>query len=212
MSVCGLILAGGQGSRLGGADKAWLPFNGTPLVEHVLSGLRPQVDRVVVSANRGLHRYTALGVQTVSDQGSQSEGSESERSEALGPLAGLQAAQSLIGEDFVQLTPVDACALAPTLVADLMQNLLAYQADVAVPMALSNAADGHTELREQWLHALVRRDVLREVTPFLNRGGRKVQRFFAESGARITLVHFTQPQAAQWFHNINTHADLDRAL
>jgi molybdenum cofactor guanylyltransferase len=201
MSVCGLILAGGQGSRMGGADKAWLEVNGTPLIEHVVRDLKPQVDRLVVSANRNLDRYAALGLATVTDA----------HNESLGPLAGLEAARAVVEEDFVQMVGTDACSVAPDLVALLMQDLLAEGADVAVPIAPSNAADGSTALRDQWLHALMRRDCLRHVTPFLNHGGRQVQRFFIDSGFKIARVHFSQPKAARWFHNINTPADLGAA-
>jgi molybdenum cofactor guanylyltransferase len=199
-SVCGLIIAGGLGTRFGGADKAWLDFNGTPLIEHVARDLRPQVGRLLVSANRNLDRYRPLALETLPDL----------RDESVGPLAGLEAARAEVHEEFVQLAGVDACSLAPDLVADLMLGLQAQQADIAVPVAPSNTADGRTELREQWLHALMRRELLAQVTPFLNSGGRKVQRFF-ESHARIAFVHFPQPQSARWFHNINTPADLERA-
>ncbi|MEK9896281.1 MAG: NTP transferase domain-containing protein, partial [Burkholderiaceae bacterium] len=50
--VTGLILAGGQGQRMGGADKGLQPLGGMPLVMHVLWRLAPQVQDVVINAHR----------------------------------------------------------------------------------------------------------------------------------------------------------------
>ncbi|MGH6610696.1 MAG: NTP transferase domain-containing protein, partial [Burkholderiaceae bacterium] len=41
--VTGLILAGGRGERMGGADKGWVEYHGRPLIEHVVERLTPQV-------------------------------------------------------------------------------------------------------------------------------------------------------------------------
>lgn len=47
----GVILAGGQGSRMGGADKALLRLGGETLLARAERRLGAQVDEVVVSAN-----------------------------------------------------------------------------------------------------------------------------------------------------------------
>lgn len=78
----GVLLCGGQGSRLGGIDKGWVEWEGTPLVQRTLARLRPQVAAVVISANRHLDRYRALGHPVVTDG----------RASFPGPLAGWEAA------------------------------------------------------------------------------------------------------------------------
>ncbi|MCX8006157.1 MAG: NTP transferase domain-containing protein, partial [Burkholderiaceae bacterium] len=50
--VTGLILAGGRGARLGGRDKGWVDYRGRPLIVQVLARFAPQVEAVVISANR----------------------------------------------------------------------------------------------------------------------------------------------------------------
>ncbi|WP_253272426.1 NTP transferase domain-containing protein, partial [Chromobacterium subtsugae] len=52
--VSGLILAGGQGMRMGGQDKGWLELAGAPLIELTLARLRPQLanGELLISANR----------------------------------------------------------------------------------------------------------------------------------------------------------------
>ena len=51
MRIFGVILAGGQARRMGGADKAFVTLAGRPLIAHVLDRLEPQVERVLISAN-----------------------------------------------------------------------------------------------------------------------------------------------------------------
>jgi len=50
--VCGIVLAGGLGRRMGGVDKGLQPWRGRALVDHVLARLAPQVAQVLVSANQ----------------------------------------------------------------------------------------------------------------------------------------------------------------
>jgi molybdopterin-guanine dinucleotide biosynthesis protein A len=45
------ILAGGRGSRLGGADKAALDVGGRPLLEHVLEAVGPLASQTLIVAN-----------------------------------------------------------------------------------------------------------------------------------------------------------------
>ncbi|MEQ4583771.1 MAG: NTP transferase domain-containing protein, partial [Pantoea agglomerans] len=46
--LTGIILAGGQGRRMGGQDKGLVQLDGRPLYQHVLERLRPQVDIVMI--------------------------------------------------------------------------------------------------------------------------------------------------------------------
>ena len=85
--LTGVILAGGEGRRMGGADKGLQLLDGRPLVHWVLDRLRPQVGRVVISANRNLDRYREFGCPVLSDT----------LAGFAGPLAGLQAAMAEAG-------------------------------------------------------------------------------------------------------------------
>ena len=58
--LTGLILAGGAGRRVQGADKAWLDWQGRPLIKQVEARLAPQVQQLWISANRDPARYTEL--------------------------------------------------------------------------------------------------------------------------------------------------------
>ena len=59
--ITGLVLAGGQGRRMGGIDKGLQELEGRPLAQWVLDRLSPQVGSVLISANRNLDRYAELG-------------------------------------------------------------------------------------------------------------------------------------------------------
>ena len=49
--LLGVILAGGQASRMGGGDKSLLPLAGKRVIDHVLERLRPQVAAMALNAN-----------------------------------------------------------------------------------------------------------------------------------------------------------------
>ena len=60
-AITGVILAGGRGSRMGGADKGLQNFNGVPLALHTLLKLSPQVGVIMINANRNLAAYESFG-------------------------------------------------------------------------------------------------------------------------------------------------------
>lgn len=123
--IVGVILAGGRGSRMGARDKGWIQFQGRPLIAHVVERFAPQVDRVIVSANRSLERYAGLGVRVVTDL----------RSDYPGPLAGLEAAFDATDARLLATVPCDTPFLPLDLVARLRQRLQADAAQIAVPRA-----------------------------------------------------------------------------
>ena len=65
--ITGLLLAGGQGSRMDGRDKGLQLLHGEPLAVQVLRRLTPQVGTCVISANRHLDAYRQWGCEVFSD-------------------------------------------------------------------------------------------------------------------------------------------------
>ncbi len=119
--VCGVVLAGGRGLRHDGRDKGLLELRGRPLVAHVLAALKPQVDALVINANRNREQYEALGARVVGDA----------RPEFQGPLAGMSSAFAATGEEWLVFAPCDA----PGVPADYVQRLLASSAKAAYAQA-----------------------------------------------------------------------------
>src|SRR5690242_16536522 len=83
----GVILAGGEGRRVGGRDKGLLSLRGKPVVESVLAILRRQCDDVLVIANRNQDQYSRHA-RVIAD----------ETSGHAGPLGGIAAALALVVE------------------------------------------------------------------------------------------------------------------
>lgn len=151
----GVILAGGAGERVGGADKGMLALQGEPVVARVVAALRPQCDEVLVVANRNHYGYSRYA-RTIGD----------ETPGRPGPLAGIAAALALVVEteaaafrDFRWLltTPVDC----PDIPDDLFARLRAAL-DAAPKAACAYARDEHRLQPLFALYSLRNRDMLLE--------------------------------------------------
>ena len=80
MRIFGVILAGGDGRRMGGADKALLSLSGQTLLSRVIARAEPQVARLALSANGNADRFVGYDLPVLAD------------SVPLGPLSGILAA------------------------------------------------------------------------------------------------------------------------
>jgi molybdopterin-guanine dinucleotide biosynthesis protein A len=181
--VAAVILAGGQGRRMGGADKGLVEYKGRPLVEWLLAVLAPQVDDIVISANRNLERYAAYGRRVLPDT----------LPDFPGPLAGVLAAMQAVEADWLLVVPCDT----PHLPADLALRLLGAAQLEGVPLAV--AAD---DARTHHSCFIVRTDQRGNLADFLARGERAVRHWQARLAS--TAVGFE----AAAFANVNQPEDL----
>jgi molybdenum cofactor guanylyltransferase len=181
--VSAVILAGGRATRMGGDDKGWVPLAGQPLIVHVLDRLRPQVDEVLINANRSEERYRALA--PVIDDGN---------GNFLGPLAGMQAGLAAARHDWVLFVPCDG----PGLPMDLMSR---FRAALTPDIELVVAHDGS---HLQPVVALLHKSLLPSLRQALAEGERKIACWFARH--RMAVVSFVdQPDA---FINLNDQTEL----
>lgn len=67
MNVVGVILAGGQSSRMGGGDKSLLKLGGKTILSRVVARLRGQVDTVVLNANGDPSRFAGYELPVTED-------------------------------------------------------------------------------------------------------------------------------------------------
>ncbi|MCK9989586.1 MAG: molybdenum cofactor guanylyltransferase MobA [Rugosibacter sp.] len=183
--ITGVILAGGQGLRMGGVDKGLQDFHGRPLVAWAIGHLKPQVHRLLISANRNLERYAAFGYPVLPDQ----------MPDYAGPLAGIHAALTHAQTPWVATVPCDAPNLPHDLIARLVAELNSHDADIAV---------ARTAARAEPLHCLIRRTVLPQLTAYLGDHQRKVLDW------QNTLKHCWVDFDAATFRNINTLEELTR--
>ena len=186
--ITGLVLAGGRGRRMGSVDKGLVLLQGRPMVRHVIDRFAPQVDAILINANRNIPEYEALGHPVIRDR----------LDGFAGPLAGLHAGLMHAEHPLVATVPCDSPFLPLDLVARLSAALDAQHADLAVARTFDQPHP---------VFALVRRSVLPHLGQFLEGGGRKIDAWYAS--LRATEVAFDDEADA--FRNINTTAELDQA-
>jgi molybdenum cofactor guanylyltransferase len=184
-SITGIVLAGGQGSRMGGVDKGLQPFRGKPMVAHAIERLAPQVDELLINANRNAEAYANLGYRVIADE---IEG-------FAGPLAGFERGLAHASGDLVVTVPCDSPFLPADLVARLREALERAKADLAVAKTGDQAHP---------VFSLMRRGVHASLTGFLASGQRKIDRWYAA----LAVVEVAFDDEADAFLNINTREEL----
>ena len=192
MRIFGVILAGGEGRRMGGADKALLLLAGRSLIARLIDRLGPQVERLAISANGDASRFLGLGLPVLPDALRPDQPRQ-------GPLCGLLAALIWAGDcgaDAVVTAPVDC----PFLPADLVPKLCLAAEGGGVALAESGGA----------LHPTCGLWPVRLAAPlaaFLGSGSKPRLRDFAAAHGMVA-ARFPDDGA---FANLNTRDELLRA-
>lgn len=118
----GLLLSGGQGSRMGGRDKGLLDWCGRPLAEWVCQQMRPLVGELLISCNRNVARYAEFADLTLGD--------------ALagypGPLAGILEGLRHMRGSHLLVAPCDLPVIDSELLASLQRLALQQPEQIAV--------------------------------------------------------------------------------
>jgi molybdopterin-guanine dinucleotide biosynthesis protein A len=191
-NVTGLILAGGRGARMGGADKGWVQVDGRPLVVSVVDRFAPQVGHLLISANRNLERYAALGT-VVEDDVADANG-ERFAGPLIGVLSGLRRART----DWVAIVPCDA----PNLPSDLVQRLASATLDTGAIAACARVCG-----QLQPMFAVVKTNTVDQLASAISTGERAMHRWLESLDA--VAVKFDDAQA---FVNVNTMPDTDQRV
>jgi len=183
-NITAVILAGGMARRMGGQDKGLIELNGRPMIEHIIEALKPQVDSIVISANRNLEQYRQYGYPVVEDI----------MGDYFGPLVGMASGLQACSSDRILIVPCDSPFVPPVLADKLNAALLEQGADLSV------ANDSE---RMQPVFAVLSRHLLPSLLAYLDKGGRKIDTWYAEH--KMALADFSDwPDA---FININTPED-----
>jgi len=185
MKITGIVLAGGQGRRMGSIDKGLALLHDKPMIEHVLQHFAPQVDEILVNANQNQQLYAAFGYQVIPDK----------LSGYAGPLAGLQAGLIAASFDLVATAPCDSPFLPTDLIVRLYKALTDHSAQLAVAVTLHQPHP---------VFCLCHRNLLPQLTSFLDNGGRKMDAWFAT----LNTVKVNFDDEAHAFMNINTQQEL----
>ena len=185
MPISAIILSGGRATRMNGVDKGLVCLQSKPLIQHVIERLTPQVDEILINANRELAQYQALGYPVLQD----------EVEDFLGPLAGFSLGLQHAKHDYVLTVPCDSPLLPVNLAQRLMTALIEHKAEVAVATSDDNTHP---------VFCLCKKTVLPSLTAYLQQGERRVSAW--QKSQQYIEVDFTECNEA--FTNLNTFEDL----
>ena len=186
-NVTAVILAGGKGRRMHGKDKGLVELANRPLIEYVIDAIKPQVETIILNANRNQEKYSHYGYPVISD----------ELNNFQGPLAGFFSALKNSTTSHIVTLPCDGPLLPGDLVERLLFALNDNKADIAV------AHDGE---RMQPVYSLIPTTLTASLKTFLDTGERKIDLWYKQH--RIALTDFSD--CPQTFRNINTAEQRDR--
>ena len=185
-NITAVILAGGKGSRLSGLDKGLLELNQTPLVQHIIERIQPQVSDIIISANRNLEAYSKLGFSVYKD----------EMEDFAGPLAGILKALQQCQNEWLLAIPADSPFVSRELALRLSQNIKNNK--IAIP---------HDGKYLQPTFALIHKNLAASLQDFLQLGERKARIWMQQQ--EHTVIDFSDQ--ANTFININTEDELKNA-
>jgi molybdenum cofactor guanylyltransferase len=190
----GVILAGGQATRMGGGDKGLRMVAGQRLLDHVLERLAPQVAAMALNANGDPARFAEFGLPVLPDS----------LPDFPGPLAGVLAGMDWAAAQGAEAV-VSVAADTPFFPRDLVARLQA----AAGPSGLALAAT--REGGKQWRHptfGLWPVALRADLRAALEGGLRKVVIWTDKHGAgtaEFDILPFDP------FFNINTPQDIETA-
>ena len=189
VKACGVILAGGQSSRMG-TNKALLEVGGVTLIERLARQFTALFDQVVVVTNTP-DLYAFLNLPMTGD-----------RIPGLGPLGGLEAGLSVSRYEHAFFAACDMPFVSQGLVEYMLRQ--APDHDIVVPRL-----QGEYEP----MHAVYARSLLPVITANLD--ARRLKLLSIYEPARVRTITEDEVRAfgdpAKLFFNCNTPADLARA-
>ncbi|NYT71097.1 molybdenum cofactor guanylyltransferase [Halomonas sp. QX-2] len=185
--LTGMVLAGGEGRRMGGRDKGLEPFAGLPLVGHVVKRLEGQVAELLINANRNADAYRFFADRVIADL--VMDGAEGG---FKGPLMGIYSGLRAAKTPWLLVVPCDSPALPDDLVARMVKGI--GQHDIAV------AFDGD---RLHPVVALLRTSLADDLAATLAEGERKIDRWYA----RHAWCKVDMSDCPDAFANLNTEEE-----
>ncbi len=188
--ITGLVLAGGLGSRMGGADKGLQIHLGLPLAQHALRRLALQVGKVMINANRNIAEYEKMGSPVLTD----------EVGNFAGPLAGILAGLKHCDTPYLATVPCDT----PNFPYDLVERLSRGLVGIGGTMAMAFTPEG-AGLRRQSVFSLMHVSTRESAIAFVRSGQGNLGLWASQQ--RCAQVVFEDESA---FFNANTFAELAR--
>ncbi len=187
LKMCGVILAGGQGLRMGAKDKGLVLFEGLGMAQQVAKAFSG-VQELWLNANQSQPDYEALGFQVFKDASLPDIG------ENAGPLLGILSGLLHSKQDWVLFSPCDTPQL-PANYASVMSQTASDQ--------LAKACVAHDGERRQNLHLLLHKSYSENLMMYLLSGKRKTYEWLN----CINVLEVDFAKQSECFKNYNTPAD-----
>jgi molybdenum cofactor guanylyltransferase len=190
LDATAVVLAGGKSSRMG-QPKSLLPFDGEPLIVHIVRALKRMFAEIVIVAAPDQELPDLPAVLVRDDVAHQ------------GPVGGIYYGLKAASGEFCFVTSCDVPFLNPALISHLTSQISHH--DVVVPF---------WEDRFQPLHAVYRTKVLALLKEQLERGElRPIYLFDRVKVCKIEedAIRRFDPEGLSFF-NMNTPDDYERAL
>ena len=210
--IVGVIVAGGQASRMGNADKPLLQLAGLPIIRHVIDLALPQLDALVISVNRNLSRYQQFDLPLVTDLAANRGG----------PLVGIYSAMQWfhdqgINADYLACFPADVPVFPADIVDQLQSALEGVTEQQSISMPVSNPASHPASNKVAWcqtgdqvqpLFSLWPFSVLPDLKRAVAQGIHGPRLFFQDHPHQLLKLPLPRPPQ---FFNINTPEQLTQA-
>lgn len=194
--IVGIILAGGEASRMGGGDKGMLALEETSLLETVIARLSPQVDRLALNANGDPKRFASLGLDVVADP----------LPERVGPLGGILAGLQWARQNAPEASHIVTAAADTPFFPDDLVDRLAKAGGSAETVALACSGDRLHPVFGLWPVSIAD-DLARHIAE----GGSRRVAAYACDIQKAVIVDFPQSPEGDPFFNVNTPDDLEQA-
>lgn len=187
--ITGLILAGGRAQRMGGVDKGLILFHNKPLIESAIERLKPQVDSLLINANRNITKYAHYGFPVLVD----------ETPDFSGPLAGFSIGLKHCQTPYLLTSPCDSPLLPTDLAQKMMAELESKDLDLVFASSIENG-----KTWSQPVFCLMRSNLRDSLTTFLEKGDLKIDNWFKELQSGTVIF-----DNALAFANVNTPQELE---
>ncbi len=187
-SIAAVVLAGGQGLRMGNLDKGLVRFEGEPMISWTLKCVDPSIEKILINCNRNFDLYQNYGYELVQDE---LEGFQ-------GPLAGIYAAMAKLDAKYTHLLvlPCDT----PLIDETLLQRLLSAVSNDRLAIHVLQ-----TDEQPQFLHAVIPMVYQQNLLKWLSDGERAVYKWYKS----LPLKYVDVPAVLnKTLKNINAKHDL----
>lgn len=188
-----IVLAGGEGKRMDGQDKGFVLYKNKPLIESVIHKVKPQVNNIIISANRNIGRYEKLGHLVISDLPATGKVSNIYQ----GPLAGIAAALPFCTSEWVFIIACDMPLISDDIVSQLT-NALSYDNDVEAKSIVIAEVNGKFQLA-----ILLNKNTLSSIKRALKNNQLKLMQWIKSNS--IKTIKFSDRDT---FKNLNYFKDL----